>query len=485
MMSFWGLFGGVNIPMPMWIYQLLNGVLVASVVGFVVYFFQKIKDWKSKIGDWTWHLKSYDKACAEPAEVLRTGSLIFNLIDFIISQFGLVICLLFAGAVVFGLVQWATTTWSSQGRLVFTAISALCVLMVVGLIGWMPQKPARWLAGALGAFMFVVAALAPWLWIQPAYKTPVYASPLDRVGAEFGGKLRLVGYGLALEETSALSKAEAAVSPGDSLWLTLEWEVLEPMDRDWSVFVHLNDPALGYPIAQRDMFPGQGLLATRLLQPGERIVNRYKLSVPSAAIAPAQLNVNVGLYDYNSCPACERLPVTDTGLLPVNSDGVQLATVPLTATSALLSAGVSGAYPNPISVNFGDELELVGYEIYPRRAQPGGVIELKTYWRGKRPLSHDYTFFTQVVDLETTTRYGSQDIQPPDSPTSAWEPGQDYVIEMQITLDETIPPDVYPIILGAYTYSEETGFKRLQLVTENGRITQDDFLNLTPIRIDN
>jgi hypothetical protein len=450
MMSYWGLFGGVNISMPMWIYRLLNAVLVISVVGFVVYLIKEIGDWRLEIKEWKWNLKS----------------LISNLIYFVVSRFGLVICLLFAGAVVFGLIQWATTTWSSQGRLVFTAISALSMLMIVGFVGWMPQKFARWSAGALSTFMFVVAALAPWLWIQPAYEPPVYASPMDRVGAEFGDQLQLVGY--ELEKT--------AVSPGDSFWLTLEWEVLQEMDRDWSVFVHLNDPVLGYPIAQRDMFPGQGLLATRLLKPGQRIVNRYKLDIPSAAIAPAELALHVGLYDYKTCPACERMPVTNPGLLSATTDSVQLATIPLTA--------VPGPYPNPLSVNFGDELELVGYEIDPRRAQPGDTIELKTYWQAKRPLTNDYTFFAQIVNLEDTTRYGSQDIQPPNGPTSSWQPETDQTIPMTIKLDENIPPNVYPIIIGAYTHSDETGFERLQIVTPEGRITQDDFLILTPVRID-
>lgn len=450
MMSYWGLFGGVNIPMPLWIYGLLNTVLVVSVVGFVVYFVQKIKEWRLKIGEWSWHLKS----------------LIFNLIHFVVYQFGLVVCLLFTAAVVFGLIQWATTTWSSQGRLVFTAISALSVLMVTGLVGWLPQKPARWAAGALGSFMFVVAALAPWLWIQPAYETPVYASPMDRVGAEFGEQLRLVGY--ELDKTT--------VQPGDFLWLTLEWEVLQEMDRDWSVFVHLGDPVPAVLVAQRDMFPGQGLLATRLLKPGERVINRYKIDIPSAAIAPADLMLNVGLYDYSSCPVCERLPVTDAGLLSAADNAVQLATVPLTA--------VPGDYPNPISVNFGDELELVGYEVNPRRAHPGDQIELTTYWQGKRSLTDDYTFFAQVVNLEDTTRYGSQDIQPPNGPTSTWDPETDQIIPMTIQLDENIPPTVYPIIIGVYTHSDEAGFERLQIVTPEGRITQDDFLILTPVRID-
>ncbi|MCZ7671061.1 MAG: hypothetical protein M5U34_29900 [Chloroflexi bacterium] len=89
-------------------------------------------------------------------------------------------------------------------------------------------------------------------------------------------------------------------------------------------------PFLDSPIAQRDMFPGQGLRATRLLKPGERLVNRYKLDIPASAIAPAALDLRVGLYDYQTCHPCERLPVTDAGLLTADSDAVKIATLSLT-----------------------------------------------------------------------------------------------------------------------------------------------------------
>ena len=71
--------------------------------------------------------------------------------------------------------------------------------------------------------------------------------------------MRLVGYDLPGQE----------VRPGEQFELTLYWEILAPMERDWSVFVHLNDPVIHAPVAQRDMYPGQGLLATRLLEPGQ------------------------------------------------------------------------------------------------------------------------------------------------------------------------------------------------------------------------
>ncbi len=449
MMSYWGLFGGVNVPMAGWVYTILNGTLLAALVGGVIFARQELRRWRREIGVWSW----------------RPFPLMNSILYFVASRFTLVVCLLLVMAVVFGLVQWATTTWSSQGRLVFTAMSALSVLLITGLVGWLPSGLARLVAGGLGGFMFVVAALAPWLWIQPAYRLPVYAAPPANSGVVFGEALRLVGY--SFEPT--------AVSPTTDLWLTLEWEALAPLDRDWSVFVHLNDPVLGYPIAQRDMYPGQGLLATRLLEPGQRLVNRYRLAVPGTAVAPADLELAVGLYDYTTCPACQRLPISDSAGAATNGEAAILGQLPLAATA--------GEYPNPTLVNFGNEVDLIGFSADPRRARPGETVEVTLYMRGKRPLSTDYSFFAQIVNLEDTTRYAGQDLAPPLLRTSEWTPGDVQRVTLSLTLADNAPTGVYPLIVGLYTQTDGQ-FRRLQLVTPNGRITQEDFLLLTPIRIE-
>ena len=115
LMSFWGLFGGVNVPMWPWVYTVLNALLALSVVGFIVYLLRLLRDeWR------TWR---------EGQEFWFT-----RLLRIVERHFGLIVCLLFSAAVVYGLVQWATTTWSSQGRLVFTAISPLCTLMALGIV---------------------------------------------------------------------------------------------------------------------------------------------------------------------------------------------------------------------------------------------------------------------------------------------------------------------------------------------------------------
>ena len=449
LLSYWGLFGGVNVPMWTWIYHVLNVVLVVSVIGFVIYLLREIGEGRVESGEWRVNLHS----------------LISNLLLFVERHFALVICLLWSAAVVYGIVDWARTTWSSQGRLVFSALSALTILMVVGLVGWLPRRPARQIMVGLALLMLAVAAAAPFLWIRPAYQPNSYYPPrpyvLTPARVEFADKMRLTGMAV-----QAPLLGTSSVRPGEFVDVVLAWEVLAPMERNWSVFVHLNDPVLDWPIAQRDMYHAQGLRPTSLLAPGEQLVTYYRLVVPETAVAPAQLELAVGLYDFYS-DTNERLP---------------LASGRDTATLAVLTLEpVPGDYPNQLSANFENRLELVGYELRPRRAQPGDRVELDLYWRAQRPLAADYTFFAQVVNLEDLNRWGSQDLP---VPTASWLPGEVQKVSLAFSLSEETPAGVYPVIVGAYTTTAEGNFDRLRVVTEDGRLTQDDFLRLTPLRVD-
>jgi hypothetical protein len=134
-----------------------------------------------------------------------------------------------------------------------------------------------------------------------------------------------------------------------------------------------------------------------------------------------------------------------------------------------------------VSVNFENELELVGFEVTPRWVQSGGNVELTLYWQAQRPLTANYTFFAQVVDLETTTRWGvAPDLQ---QPTNDWQVGEVNRVSMTLTVAADTPPDLYPLIVGLYTQTAAGDFDRLQMMTTDGRLT-DDFLSLTPIRVD-
>ena len=437
MISYWGLFGGLNVPMPTWIYRVLNGTILIACIGFLYYLVATVKRWFGKSGQ----------------RIKTIGRLIWNLLKFSEDHIALILCLLWSSAVIVGLIRWAQVTWSSQGRLVFSSISALSVLFVVGLVGWMPRRLARSFVLILAIFLFLISALAPFLWIQPAYKPADYrpAAEIRIVNKEFGDLLRLNGY--SLDKTS--------VSPGQTVEVQLNWETISATPDDWSVFVHLTDPILETPIAQRDMYPGQGLLATSLLQPGDRFVDSYLINIPDATPAPAELTLSVGLYDFFTG---ERL------LLPGGSDVLVLTEVYLEP--------VPGELPNPVSVNFENVLTLSGFALDSQRIESGGTIMVTLYWLPEMSMAEDYTFFAQLVDQDTT-RWASRDIQ---LKTSDWQKGELQKVELILPVAAETPAAVYPLIIGIYSRASDGDFDRLQVVTDQGRLT-DDFLSIAKVRI--
>ncbi len=450
MLAYWGLFGGVNVPMWTWSYLFLNGLVVLALPGGLLLAIQQFRQGNQAV----------QKSAHNPA-ILRFISWLFDLVA---NRFAAVVCTLFSVAIIYGLVQWATTTWSSQGRLVFTGISTLSVLWIGGLAAWLPQKIANVVVAVPVGVLLFLAAVSPVLFIRPAYQPQIerVSDPgtagctlehcLDPDLGQFDDKLRLAGFEVDLP----------AARPGERATIWLEWVALAPMEENWSIFVHLNDPALGVPIAQRDMYLGQGLIGTTFMVPGDRVVNQYAVQIPETVVTPAELSLMVGVYQFE---AGERLPLLD------GRETIELQTVPLQAAA--------DENPNPVAVNFENQFELVGFELSPRRLTAGNEVGLTTYWRLLGQTDIDFTFFAQVVG-EDTTRWAAADLG---QPTSQWSADQIYPVEMVLAMDPGTPAEIYPIRIGIYQFTEENGFDNLQRVTAEGRLT-DDFLNLTMVRVD-
>lgn len=128
--------------------------------------------------------------------------------------------------------------------------------------------------------------------IKIAPRQLVNYSPQTRLNANFAGKAELLGYD--------------AHSNSDSITLTLYWQSLAPMDRDYTVFVHALD-ANGEIIAQEDQQPQGGNYPTSLWDVGEQIRDDYSLALPPGA--PRTNRIEIGLYRADTL---ERLPVTGT-----------------------------------------------------------------------------------------------------------------------------------------------------------------------------
>lgn len=446
MLSYWGLFGGVNVPIDSWGYHVLNALAILAVVGVIVYFVTMT---------WRWFRED---------PILSWRDFRHELRDYLQGRAALFLVGLFGVIVVVLLTQWARVTWSSQGRLVFSAISTWSIYFVLGLATIATKRFAKPFITLVGVFMFGVAALAPFTTIAPAYAQPAPLSavtPQIPLEVTFGDQVKLIGADVK----------SAATQPGGQSEIVLYWQALKPIAKDYSTFVHLLD-ANDIVVAQRDMYPGQGLWPTSQMKPGEVIASHYVLNLPLTAYAPDQLKWEVGVYDFATQ---QRLSASNGG------DNARFGTVRLVAQSDNLPLVVgSGAVPNPMQVNLGDQIELIGYALDRRAASPGEAIFLTLYWRAKSQMSADYTVFTHVLQPpETLWAQQDKQLQPP---SSSWSIGQVVSDTYELKIKPETPPGVYEMEVGAYDPSPAGNFERLRVTTEDGRITEN-YVLLGKVRV--
>jgi len=437
----WGIFGGINVPMAGWIYDALNWMAIAAAIGLGLALIRRLAS----------HLTPHAIHNTPGADLPTRQFTALSMCRFsLLALWPIVVLAAWS--------QWARVTWSSQGRLVFSALSAFCILMIYGLSQLVPRRFTGWPGAALAGFLLILAALTPFVTIAPAYARPptLTAAEIDaiphRLDVTFGQQMRLLGYDLTATQAQ----------PGGTLALTLYWQSLAPMTRDWSTFVHLLDEN-DTVVAQRDMYPGQGLYPTRLWPVGETIANRYVLSLETTTYAPGAAKLEVGLYDYATL---ERL-ATDHG-----NDNVRFAEITIRPNP--------GDVPNPVHFNFGNRIALIGYEMDRRLARPGDTLTLTLYWEGLAEMDQNYSVFTYIQgpDDEIWARTDAWP-QNGDAPTAIWQVGQQVIDPYLLRLDPHTPPGLYDIEMGLYL--AQTG-QRLRLINTDGRLT-DDYLFLTQIRV--
>jgi len=109
--------------------------------------------------------------------------------------------------------------------------------------------------------------------------------PMDHsLGVPLGDAVELLGYDLKPERPS----------PGERAILTLYWRALRQMEKNYTVFVHLLEPAKGV-IAQHDGMPVDGTYPTSLWVPGEVVADPHPLDLPEG-LSPGTYTLEVGMY---------------------------------------------------------------------------------------------------------------------------------------------------------------------------------------------
>ncbi|MGQ9887591.1 MAG: glycosyltransferase family 39 protein [Aggregatilineales bacterium] len=436
--AFWGFFGGMNVLLPEAAYVVFNAVGLVGLLGVAVFWLRSVL--VLRLG-WCAHSLGLNGKQWLPAAV----TVVWPLVTFV------------------SYLRWTAETPASQGRLVFGALSSVALWLAVGLVWWLPVRLRGWMIGGVVVWFASVAAVTPFLVIAPAYAPPQQIAGAGQPVAVFSrdsepGALALLAAKIVSER----------VEPEDYVYLVLDWEVVETPIRDWSLFIHLITPD-GVIFGQRDVYPGQGALATSDLKPGRAWRNPVAVWVPLAAYAPMRFDVAVGWY---------HLPTGQRLFLPDGRDALVVGQAQLVPRASDLGV------PNPLSVNFGGLIELVGYELTDLSPAPGDTVTLTLFWRALRPISDDYKVFANILDPLTLTKYAASDGMPVQwsAPTSTWLPGVIVEDAHTLAVSSGAPPGIYEVQVGLYLEVPNGAYLRLRVFTSDGG-QAFDFISLTRVRV--
>ena len=438
--AYWALFGGVNILVDSWIYGVLDWVSLIAVVGVTAFIVVRG-------AYYVFHRHS-----AIISHALRATHHISIPTFFILLGWYLIM--------VAGFIIWNLTQPAGQGRLFYPAIAAISALGMLGLTWWLPRRGQMITAVVVSVGLCLFALLSPFLYIIPAYarpplitqsKLPANLTPVDFT---YDGKMRLIGYQLHTP----------TIHPAEALGLTLFWEVLQPMDLDYSTFIHL----LGRQrevIGQLDSYPGGGKWPTTLLSPGDILVDTYHVAIkPEAELnhAPTQLLIAVGIYDLNELGLPGK-PVTNA-----NSESVE----PTIGSAKLIPWQWPVPNTSRAPINFFDKVTLTNHKV------DTDAPAIKFTWQVNQPLDTDYTVFIQLwQEGQHIAGFDGPPVQG-NYPTSLWESGE-VVVDIHPLDLSTLPSGEYELLIGLY--NPATG-ERLPAFGPDGPL-QDYALNIGKLEV--
>ena len=267
--SFW--LGWVGIEFDGWLYWLINGLFLVAAVSFLIWLVARRRQ-----------ISIYVR--------LTVGLLTVH-----------------AAVTMGSLLRWtAIVGGTDQGRLIFPLLPTVMLILVGGLLVWLPAKTRPWGAAALATLWLALALITPGRYLKPIYAPdptldalPAATTPLQ---IKMGDSIWLAGY--HLEDTS--------VRPGDKLPLHLYWQAdARPKANLW-VLIELVD-AEGNFLMYKDGSPSAGLDTTDRWTPGKIVASEHRLLIPEHG-QPGTYRLVLRLH-----PAGERSWIPLTG-----SDGTAL-----------------------------------------------------------------------------------------------------------------------------------------------------------------
>jgi hypothetical protein len=281
---------------------------------------------------------------------------------------------------------------------------------------------------------------------------------VERLGFTYDNALRLLGY--AVEKSS--------VRPGEWLPVTLYWQALQPLDKNYSAFVHLlgrNNAVIG----QTNTYPAQGNWPTSMLEPGKVLADTHFVPVSAEADAPAVIRLAVGIFEFEDPGRAAKMAVNPAGEV----------VEPIVGAVPLHPHQWPQLNPaHPLAVNFAEQIKLAGYD-WPNegKIKPGETVPLTLYWETLASPGQNLNLFIHLVDPLTESQVAGFDA-PPDYPTGFWQPGNTIVDSRLLSLPADLPPGNHEMRIGWYNLDN---FARLPFVADG---QTDDALLLRTVSIE-
>lgn len=441
-MSYWGLFGAMNIQISPIFYMLADLMSFFSLIGIVFLVLQLLA------------ITDFAYARYELANLL------------VLISVSLLLWL--------GVLYWSTLTNVSQGRVLFPLIAVISPMVAVGFVEFVwwiifslrppnlefvragDAVPQPLLNEAMLwplRFLGIVALLTPLTVIASQYGAPSPVTELPPrarpVYAEFGD-VALVGY----------EQIDRRYVPGEDVTIKLYWEVLEQSERDNSIFLSFID-VNGQEIGRYSSYPGAGTLRTSAWEPGNIYPDKYVMAIDQGAF---------GRYPFDLQIEWENLEINQA-ISATSAEGDMIEPV-LLDIGAVVSVRVDSSPQGFAEIlpemqpNFGGSIRLREFLIDTDRN------EVILHWQAETSLNESYTVFVHMLD-EDGNIVEQEDV-PPSLPTKYWRWGENYLTYHEFSEDFEMVD--YTIIVGWYL-NDGLSYPRLEYIleSEEGEIFLDSY----------
>lgn len=438
-MSYWGLFGALNIQLTPMYYLLLDMMTLLSFAGCVFLILQLLA-----ISDFAY----------ARYELTHLALLLLTVILLWI-----------------GVIYWSTLTRRPDGRILFPLIAAISPILAVGFVEtvwWIvfylrptnlefvragdavpKERLHKTMVGQL-CILGLAAMLAPLTVIAGQYAAPdpMTAVPENArpVYAQFGD-VALIGY----------ERQDRRYSPGDQVRVKLYWQVLEQSDSDNSVFLSFVDDNK-QEIGNYVTYPGAGALRTSKWEKDAIYADEYLISIHSAATGRYPFDLHVEWVDFKA----------DKSIGVTNAEGDDIHPVLLdigAVVSARLQDTASGfvEIPSDMQPKFDEAITLQSYLV------DSDLNELVLHWKAEAAPAEDYTVFVHMLDRDGNIL--AQADSPPRLPTRYWRWGEAYATYHQLPAE--LPLLDYRVSVGWYI-NDGLAYPKIQYRHEIEGDTEDE-----------